>query len=549
MYYQPTIDFKPEEVLLYSRKSRTDDPLLTVEEVLEKHEKILDEWAEKYLGAKVPEVNKFREVVSGETLDDRPEILKVLSLMESPKYKAILIVEVQRLSRGDLEDAGRLIKLLRYTNTIVITPPKTYDLRDEYDRDAFERELKRGNEFLEYQKKIMSRGRLLSVQQGNFIGNKAPYGYDKVSLKEGKRTCHTLAINETEAAVVRMIFDMYVKEDLGRVTIARRLNEMHIPTRTGALWAQDTIKRMLDNEHYLGKVRWNWRQTINVVEEGEIRKVRPQNKVGEYLVYDGKHPAIISEELFKAAAAKKGRNHRTKGTAKVRNPLAGLLFCKCGRAMSLRTYKRNGVERSAPRLLCDNQAYCGTTSALYSEVIDQVKIVLQNCIKDFEIRIKGDNKDSQKLHENLIKRLKAKMEELNQTELKQWEKYSMDGMPKHIFETLNAKVLAEKEEVQQALCKAYESMPEPVDYEDKLLRFTEALKALDDPTVTAQKKNSLLKGCIERIDYSREKAVRTKSKQVRVYDPSLKKTVSRSPLKTGGNWDAQPIELNVKLKV
>ena len=549
MYYQPQIDFKPEEVLLYSRKSRTDDPLLTVEEVLEKHEKILDEWAEKYLGAKVPEVNKFREVVSGETLDDRPEILKVLSLMESPKYKAILIVEVQRLSRGDLEDAGRLIKLLRYTNTFVITPQKTYDLRDEYDRDAFERELKRGNEFLEYQKKIMSRGRLLSVQQGNFIGNKAPYGYDKVAVKEGKRTCHTLAINETEAAVVRMIFDMYVNEDLGRVTIARRLNEMHIPTRTGALWAQDTIKRMLDNEHYLGKVRWNWRQTINVVEEGEIRKVRPQNKVGEYLVYDGKHPAIISEELFKAAAAKKGRNHRTKGTAKVRNPLAGLLFCKCGRAMSLRTYKKDGVERSAPRLLCDNQAYCGTTSALYSEVIDKVKIVLQNCIKDFEIRIKGDNKDSQKLHENLIKRLKAKMEELNQTELKQWEKYSMDGMPKHIFETLNAKVLSEKEEVQQALCKAYESMPEPVDYEDKLLRFTETLKALNDPTVTAQEKNSLLKDCIERMDYSREKAVRTKSKQVRVYDPTLKKTVSRSPLKTGGNWDAQPIELNVKLKV
>ena len=294
MYYQPKIDFKPEEVLLYSRKSRTDDPLMSVEEVLAKHETILDEWAEKYLGAKVPETNKYREVVSGETLDDRPEILKVLSLKESPKYKAILIVEVQRLSRGDLEDAGRLIKLLRYTNTLVITPQKTYDLRDEYDRDAFERELKRGNEFLEYQKKIMSRGRLLSVQQGNFIGNKAPYGYDKVAVKEGKRTCHTLAINETEAAVVRMIFDMYVTEDLGRVTIARRLNEMHIPTRTGALWSQDTIKRMLDNEHYLGKVRWNWRQTINVVEEGEIRKVRPQNKAcGRY------HRAFAVQQILR----------------------------------------------------------------------------------------------------------------------------------------------------------------------------------------------------------------------------------------------------------
>jgi hypothetical protein len=122
-------------------------------------------------------------------------VQKVLKQIESPKIKAILIVEVQRLSRGDLEDAGRLIKLLRYTNTLVITQPKTYDLRDEYDRDAFERELKRGNEFLEYQKKIMNRGTLLSVSQGNYVGSIPPYGYNKVWITEGKRKCPTLAIN------------------------------------------------------------------------------------------------------------------------------------------------------------------------------------------------------------------------------------------------------------------------------------------------------------------------------------------------------------------
>lgn len=65
-----------------------------------------------------------------------------------------MVVDVQRLSRGDLEDCGRLIKLLRYTGTKVITPQKIYDLDDEYDRDAFERELKRGNEYLEYFKRF-----------------------------------------------------------------------------------------------------------------------------------------------------------------------------------------------------------------------------------------------------------------------------------------------------------------------------------------------------------------------------------------------------------
>ena len=546
MFYQPELDLKPEEILLYLRKSRTDDPTLDVAEILARHETILDEYAERVWGQKIPEEQKMREVVSGETIDSRPELLKILKLIESPKIKGVLLVEVQRLGRPDLEDIGRLSKLFRYTNTLVITPQKTFDLRNEYDREAFERELMRGNEYLEYTKKIMARGRLLSVQQGNFIGTKAPYGYDKDIIMEGKKKCHTLKINEAEADVVRMVFDMYVNKDMGRVNIAHHLNDLGVPTRTGALWTQDTLKTMLENDHYIGKVRWNWRKTITVVEDGEIKKVRPKTEVGEYLVYDGKHPAIISDELFQAAREKQGKNHRAKAKTKVRNPLSGLLFCQCGRAMSLRTYK---AHKSAPRLLCDNQVYCKTSSCLYEEIIDRVRDTLKECIADFEMRIQADDKNSLQLHENLIKRLKLKMEELNKKELSQWEKYSEEEMPKDIFEKLNAKVLKEKDEVQQALCKAYESMPEPIDYEERLLRFQNALEALDNPKVSAEKKNRLLKDCIERIDYKREKAVRKTSQQVRYYDKELKQTRYKSPLQTGGNWTNPPIELDIKLAI
>ena len=546
MYYQPEKDLKPEEILLYLRKSRTDDPTLDVAEILARHEEILDDYAERTWGSKIPEAQKLREVVSGETIDSRPELLRILKMIESPKIKGVLLVEVQRLGRPDLEDIGRLSKLFRYTNTLVITPQKTFDLRNEYDREAFERELMRGNEYLEYTKKIMARGRLLSVQQGNYIGTKPPYGYDKDIIVEGKKKCHTLKINEAEADVVRMVFDMYVNKDMGRVNIAHHLNDLKIPTRTGALWAQDTLKTMLENEHYIGKVRWNFRKTVTIVEDGEVKRVRPKTEVGEYLVYDGKQPAIISEELFLAARAKQGRNHRAKPKTKVRNPLAGLLFCQCGRAMSLRTYT---AHNSAPRLLCDNQAYCKTSSCLYSEILDRVRETLEQCINDFEIRIQADDKDSQQLHENLIKRLKLKLEELNKKELSQWEKYSEEEMPKEIFEKLNAKVLAEKDEIQQALCKAYESMPEPVDYEERLHRFKDALDALNDPEVPAEKKNRLLKACIERIDYRREKATRIKSQQVRYYDKELKQTRYKSPLQTGGNWTNPPIELDIKLRV
>jgi hypothetical protein len=546
--------FKPEEIIDYLRKSQSDDPLLTVAEVLAKHEAILDEWDERHLGAKVPEENRFREVVSGETIKERPEINKVLRLIESPQYKAVKIVEPQRLTRGDLEDIGRLMKLLKHTNTYVITPERMYDLRDEYDWNAFEAELKRGNDYLKYTKKILNRGRLLSVSQGNYIGNIPPYGYDKDWVMDGKRKCPTLKINEEQANVVRMIFDMYVNKDMGRTNICHQLDKMGIKPPRGERWSPPALKDMLENVHYIGKVKWNWRKTVTIVEDGEIINTRPKSKVGEYLIYDGKHDGIISEELFQAARDKQGRNHRAKAKTKVRNPLAGLLYCRCGRAMSLRTYKnKDGTEKNPARLMCDDQVHCKTGSVLYDEMIERVYQILKQCINDFEIRIQNDEGDSIKLHAQLVKNLEKRMKDIESRELAQWEQQShpdpSQRMPAEIFKQLNEKLLKEKEEVRQALCDAKQSMPEPVDYEQKLHKFMDALEALKNPDEEAETKNRLLKACIDRIDYSREKPERIKSQQVRYYDPEQKRTRNKSPLKTGGNWTNPPIELDVKLKV
>ena len=557
MYYRPQIDFKPEEIIDYLRKSQSDDPLLTVEEVLAKHEAILDNWSEKHLGSKVPEKNKFREVVSGETLKERPEISRVLRLIESPQYKAVKVVDPQRLTRGDLEDIGRLMKLLKLTNTFVIVPDewggeRIYDLRDEYDWNAFEAELKKGNDYLKYTKKILNRGRLLSISQGNYIGNIPPYGFKKTTVMDGKRKCPTLVEDPETADVVRMIFDMYVNKDMGRTSICYALDDMGIKPPKGEKWSPSAMKDMLENVHYIGKVKWNWRKTVAIVEEGEIINTRPKSKVGEYLVFEGRHEGIISEELFLAAQEKQGRRHRAKPNTKVRNPLAGLIYCRCGKAMSLRFYKnKDGSERNPPRLLCNNQTYCKTGSCLYSEMIERVADVLKQCIKDFEIRIENNEGDSIKLHASLIKNLEKRQKDLEAREVAQWKQQSDPDpalrMPPEIFKQLNEELRKEKEEVRQALCKAYESMPEPVDYEERMHRFQDALDALLDPDAPADKQNRLLKACIERIEYSREKPQRIKSQRKRVTIDG--KRTSRSPLQTGGNWTAPPIELDVKLKV
>ena len=260
------------ETLEYDRKSRSDDPLLSVDEVLERHGKILEQYAITNLCGPIPEENKYKEVGSSETIDSRPEMVRLLKAVESPAVKAVLVVDVQRLSRGDLEDAGRLIKILRYTNTIVLTPMRIYDLRDDYDRDAFERELKKGNEYLEYFKKIQARGKITSVQEGNYVGSVAPYGYERVPIKDGKKICYTLKEKKPESDIVRLIFEWYCNEDIGVTAICRRLESMNIKTKNGGTkWKSSIIFAMLENVHYIGYVRWNWRKTVKVIEDQEGR--------------------------------------------------------------------------------------------------------------------------------------------------------------------------------------------------------------------------------------------------------------------------------------
>lgn len=539
--YPVFYNYKTKE---YGRKSRFDDPLLSVDDVLEKHSKILEEYAIKHLGGPIPEENKYMEVGSGESLKDRPEITRLLKDIEDPEVQAILVVDVQRLSRGDLEDAGRLIRLLRYTNTYVITPIKIYDLRDDYDRDAFERELKRGNEYLEYFKKIQARGRLASVKEGNYIGSVAPYGFDRTTREEGKKICHTLKEKKEEADVVRMVFNWYCNEDIGVTAICRRLEDLGVKTKTGGkYWRTYQIFAMLENVHYIGCVRWNWRKTIKIIEDQEIRKLRPKAKVDEYLVFEGKHDGIISEELFNKAQEIRGKRHRTKHNLTLKNPFSGIMHCSCGAKMGYNTYRKNGVEYAPPKLVCNNQVHCKTGSVIFNEVFEDVRVAMKDCINDFELRIKNDTDDSFKLHRDLVKRLEKKMEELEKKEIEQWEaQYDPDEskrLPPHIFQKLNEKVLREKDEVTKALNKAKDSIPQPIDYRDELLKFTDALDALEDPDVPAKAKNQYLKNIIDKIEYERGPTVRITKENAAEYGLDTSK---------GLQWYTPPYKIKLKLK-
>jgi site-specific DNA recombinase len=288
-------------------------------------------------------------------------------------------------------------------------------------------------------------------------------------------------------------------------------------------------------------VRWNWRKTVKVIEDQKVKEIRPKAKVDEYLIYKGKHDGIVSEELFKRAQEIKGTRHRATDTNTLRNAFSGIMYCKCGAKMGYNTYRRKGVEYAPPKLVCNDQIHCKSGSVVFDEIYRDVCSTIKDCIQDFQLRIENNQDDSFKLHKDLVNRLEKKLKELEEKEIKQWEdQYNPDvAMPQEIFKKLNQKLLAEKEEIQKALAKAKGSIPKQIDYREEMMKFEDALDALEDPEVDAKVKNQFLKNIIDRIEYTRSSTVRITKHNAEHYGIDAGK---------GVKWYTPPYSIKMKLK-
>lgn len=494
-----------DNLIIYLRKSRSDDPSLTVTQILQRHEADLQEYCMREYGRTIPEERIYREVVSGETISDRPVMIQVMQLLESNTIDGILVVEPQRLSRGDLQDCGRIINTLRYTNTLVITPPKTYNLMDEYDRKFFEMELTRGNDYLEYNKKILNRGRIRSVREGNFIASISPYGYRKVKVGEGKESYHTLEIIPEEADAVRIMFNLYINEHYGFTNIAKYLDAHGYTPRKSKNWSPAAISDMLDNIVYTGKIRWNYFKTQKKMVNGEIIKTRPINRnTDEIIIAEGKHEAIIDEATYNAALRRRGSTPKIRRKTELQNPFAGILYCgKCGRAMSFKQFKdiRSHTDHRSQSMLCNNQRNCHTKSVSYSDFIANVKNSLSQSIHDFEILLENSSDNTTSDNNLYIDSFKRQITMLKEKDARQKDAYEDGLYTKAEYASRNAKLqellaVAEKNLEDAMNVKSYEDI-----YKEQLAGYKKCLDIINDTSLSAAKKNSLLKSQIDRIVY------------------------------------------------
>lgn len=329
----------------YLRKSRADMELEKLKkfDTLKQHEKFLKDRA-KQLGIKIRHI--YREVVSGESIQERPEIQKVLKDIETGTVDGILVVEVERLTRGDSKDQGTISQAFKYSNTLIITLNKIYDPNSDDDEEYFEFGLFMSRREYKAINRRMQRQRLANVLAGKYCASEPPFGYKKVRIKYDKG--YTLEPIPEEAEVVKEMFQKRA-DGMGFDIICNWLNTLDFKPKTSDVWTPSTIKGMLSNPVYLGKIRWNSNKQHKSLVNGQIVKKRTRGTKDEIILVEGLHPAIIEENLFNIVQGIQPKQVSTKHGTELQNPLATLIRCAdCGRSMQRRPYYEN--KKQEPKL-------------------------------------------------------------------------------------------------------------------------------------------------------------------------------------------------------
>ena len=495
---------KTAEYVVYLRKSRQD---IEAEkrgemETLARHEKILKEVATEQ-GLNV--VKTYKELVSGETIQDRPEMQQMMQEIYAGKYTGVLVVAADRLSRGDLENMGYILNGLKFSSTLLVTPGKTYDVsHNKFDEQMLEMQLFNSKQEYRSITGRMQEGRILSVREGNFIAPHPPYGYDILSPDRWTRTL----IPNAQAEIVKDIFSMLVNDRLTCGQIAKKLTQQGVPSPTGKTeWARDSIRNIILNKTYIGKVKWSHRKSVKeMTEDGKI--VKKQKSTQNYILVDGKHPAIIDEDTFDIAQTCFRSSVPHKSNTQIINPLSGLLCCaKCGRMLHF--HKAHG-NNTYDRFRHQETALCKCKSAHYTDVISALCTSLTTHIKDFEFKLNnGDKQEEAKKHTAKMKRVENELEKAKAKRRRLFDDYE-EGIytstefteRKTVWANRIKRLANELEELQQ-------TKPKEIDYKEKIVSFSKAVEMLKDDAISAKEKNIFLKTIIEKITYERKSTSRS----------------------------------------
>lgn len=412
-----------KDVAIYLRKSRGE------EEDLIKHKTTLVELCVNNSWRYVI----YAEIGTSDSITLRPEMTRLLGDVQEELFDAVVVMDFDRLSRGDSEDQGKIKNILRKAETLIITPQRIYDLSDDGDdmMSDFEGLMAR----YEYKqiKKRFKRGKRMGTKLGRWTTGFPPFPYINSPDKSG------LIINPDEYPLYRRMVDMVLKEGMRPVNVAVQFNKEGIKSRKGTQWLPSSVYRTLRNEVALGKVIGNkYREDP----DGK-KRLNPESK---WVVVDNCHEPVLTQDEFDRVSEFITRKYLQKPKQMIFRT-SGLIFCAdCGAVMTIVEYKSGESIKACNRCdpygnRCKNGG--GNTAQLESILLQEIKKYSDNLRQAKGEEYVVDNYD--KIIDTYEKELKTLEKQLTKIDsLVEADYYSIDEAKKRKSSVLSKVEIIQK---------------------------------------------------------------------------------------------------------
>ena len=261
------------------------------------------------------------EGISGGSTKKRDNFNRMIRDAKAGMFDFIITKEISRFSRSTLDSIRYTQELLDYNvgvffqNDNINTLDTDSEFRLVIMAGVAQDEIRKLSERLKF-------GFRQAIKNGHVLGNDKLYGYDK-------KDC-VLTVNEEEAEIIRIIFDLYGNQRLGTRTISKRLMELGYTSREGNAFNTLTIRHILENPKYKGWYCGNKSQSVDYRTKRNVLLDE-----SEWVTYpDPSIPAIVSEELWNRANAlyrrrrEEMKSHSSGLSFHNRYPYSAKIYCE-----------------------------------------------------------------------------------------------------------------------------------------------------------------------------------------------------------------------------
>jgi site-specific DNA recombinase len=455
---------------------------------------------------------------SGTSIIYRPAVQRLIADAEKGFFDVVLFKGISRFAR-DIVDAVSMMRVLRSLNIRVVSFEEGFDSEQGDSEFLFNLHAS----LAEYEsKKIGLRvkiGHIETAKRGQWAKGRAPFGY-VINRKTKKLEPHP-----EQAPIVRMIFDMYVNQGYGMYSIAKYLNEHGIATNFGQKWTQVTIRLLLRNEVYIGRIIYGLRRHEKKYKPGSnapITKVQ-MNDRENVIIVDNAHEPLVDKYTFRRAQ-EITKSRRIDRTDRGVHMLSGILRCpKCEVKMISHATSRkraDGTRYETMAYACRNRRKYGPEVCdapnINGKKIERLVIQhLEDTFKNMDIeQLREIILDNLNLAANPIEILgitEKKIEDI-EAQLVNANMKNMQGiMDDKTLATITKRLNAEKEKLEKLRIEIMSNMDDKQETEEQVdifLRAVERFKRLekidDDNRVEARR---ILEEILDWVMYKDEELI------------------------------------------